>query len=293
MSRTTLRRARSAVLGVLIPLLTHTVGRLPYGGLRAVARGLAWLLFKTNRRYRERSASHLEMAFPEATEAERRAWQKGCFLNASLNAVESLQLMARGAGPLDKRLTIEGWENVENESGNRILLLCCHSGFWEALGVAMMRQGMPLFAIGRRPDDPVFGAVVGRVREAVGAETIERATSGGRRLLRRALKGDGALAILIDQDTKVDGDWVPFFGRPAHTPLGAAELALRQGMRVVPAFLERRDGGEHAARFLPALELPEDAVGATAVMTEAIEAHIRRNPEQWVWWHRRWQRQPE
>jgi KDO2-lipid IV(A) lauroyltransferase len=100
------------------------------------------------------------------------------------------------------------------------------------------------------------------------------------------------LAILIDQDTSVDGVWVPFFAQAAHTPIGAAEMALRHGMRVVPAFLERREGGLHAARFLPALELPADATAATAVMTSAIEEHIRRHPEQWVWWHRRWRRQP-
>ena len=34
--------------------------------------------------------------------------------------------------------------------------------------------------------------------------------------------------MLIDQDTKVDGVWVPFFGRPAFTPVGAAKIALRQ-----------------------------------------------------------------
>jgi KDO2-lipid IV(A) lauroyltransferase len=27
-------------------------------------------------------------------------------------------------------------------------------------------------------------------------------------------------------------------------------------------------------------------------MTAAIEAQIRRVPEQWVWMHRRWRRQP-
>ncbi|MCZ6508500.1 MAG: lysophospholipid acyltransferase family protein, partial [Acidobacteria bacterium] len=171
--------------------------------------------------------------------------------------------------------------------------LSCHTGFWELLGVATARQGLPLFAVGRRPDEAVFGDLVRRVRAAVAAQNIERGTAEGRRLLRRALEGEGALTILIDQDTSVDGVWVPFFGQPAHTPVGAAEMALRHNMRVVPAFLERRAGGVHAARFLPALALPADATAATAVMTAAIEEHIRRHPEQWVWWHRRWRRQPE
>ncbi len=40
------------------------------------------------------------------------------------------------------------------------------------------------------------------------------------------------------------------------------------------------------------MTLPEDATEATAAMTLEIEQQIRRVPEQWVWIHRRWKRQP-
>ncbi|MCZ6507699.1 MAG: hypothetical protein O7A04_06590, partial [Acidobacteria bacterium] len=164
MGRDRLRRVRSAALRLLVPLLTQTVGRLPYGGLRRCAKALAWLLLKTNRRYRERSAKHLALAFPEASAGELQELQRGCFLNASLNALETMQLLARGRQAFDRRLLIEGWENVEREKGNRLLLLTCHSGFWELLGVATARQGLALFAVGRRPDEAVIGDLVRRVR---------------------------------------------------------------------------------------------------------------------------------
>ena len=46
--------------------------------------------------------------------------------------------------------------------------------------------------------------------------------------------------MLIDQDTKVDGVWVPFFGRPAFTPVGAAEIALEEVGEVAPVLDEKR-----------------------------------------------------
>ena len=98
--------------------------------------------------------------------------------------------------------------------------------------------------------------------------------------------------MLIDQDTKVEGVWVPFFGRPAFTPVGAAKIALKQRAAVVPVFIERLPDGEHLARYHPPLDLPDDPQAATALMTAKIEEQIRRHPEQWVWMHRRWRRQP-
>ena len=129
-------------------------------------------------------------------------------------------------------------------------------------------------------------------RRRFGTETLERGAPGAARRLLRVLRAGGALGMLIDQDTRVEGVWVPFFGRPAFTPVGAAKIALRQGAAVVPAFIERLADGTHLARIHPPLDLPADEVEATALMTQAIEEQIRRVPEQWVWMHRRWRRQP-
>lgn len=290
-SRGLIRRVRSTFLGLLIPLLTHTVGRLPYPLAHRFGHGLARLLLWTNRKHRRLAEQHLRLAFPEADEDEIARLVRDCFRNAALNMVETLIVLARGHEAFDQRLTIEGAEHLAHEPGERVLLLSCHAGFWELLGIASARLGSPVFGFGRRPDDPVFAAVLTKLRRAILARNIERGTAEGRSLLRQVLKGEGAIVMLIDQDTKVDGTWVPFFGRPAYTPTGAAEMALKHHMRVVPAFLERRGRGQHVARYLPPLDLPDDVTQATALMTATIEAHIRRNPAQWVWWHRRWRRQ--
>jgi KDO2-lipid IV(A) palmitoleoyltransferase len=71
------------------------------------------------------------------------------------------------------------------------------------------------------------------------------------------------------------------------------------GAPVVPAFLvrERDDPLRHVAQILPPLELASgegDEVVQENVrrMTRAVEAQLRRAPEQWAWAHRRWRNQP-
>jgi len=145
--------------------------------------------------------------------------------------------------------------------------------------------------IARQANEPRLSAPIVRLRKRFGTETISRAQKGASRRLLQTLRDGHALGMLIDQDTEVKGVWVPFFGRPAFTPVGAAEIAQRRDIAVIPAFIERRADGSHLATFHPALELGSDVVETTARMTATIEAQIRRVPEQWVWMHRRWRRQ--
>src|SRR5262249_7130710 len=105
------------------------------------------------------------------------------------------------------------------------------------------------------------------------------------------------LGILIDQDTRVDGTFVPFFGRPAFTPTGAAALAQRTGAALLPAFISR-EGRVHRVTFEAPIFV--EARGSreqtqrdyTALLTGRIERQIRLHPEQWVWVHRRFRTRP-
>jgi KDO2-lipid IV(A) lauroyltransferase len=145
--------------------------------------------------------------------------------------------------------------------------------------------------------DDRFDALVVGFRTATGTEVIARDDPHFVSAVGSALQRNRLVALLIDQDIQGPGAgvFVPFFGRPAHTPPGAALLALRRRVPVVTGFIARRPGG-HVARFAP---MPTDVVrGAegvrelTARLTAAIEEQIRRAPTEWVWWHQRWRRQP-
>ncbi len=259
-----------------------------------MGRGMGRLIWYFNGRDRRRSLDHLALALPELPAKERLRIAREGFLYQGMNAAELLHLLRRNADEVLPYMEIQGWENVEaaRATGRSILILTGHCGNWELIAVALRNGGLPPAAIARPLDDPRLQEMVVKVRSHLGTTTIARGTRGAARQMLGALRGGGAIAMLIDQDINVDGVWVPFFGRPAFTPAGPAELALRQGMRVIPSFIERRPDGGHLLRFLPVLDLPNDTREATALMTAEIEQQIRRRPEQWVWWHKRWRRQP-
>jgi len=134
------------------------------------------------------------------------------------------------------------------------------------------------------------------VRARSGVTTIERDRPQAGRAILRTLRANRILALLIDQDTRGPRVFVPFFGRPAATPSGVATLALRMHAPVIAVFIHRRGEAGHLIRFLPpfppADAARDDVQTLTNAYTAAIEAQIRAYPEEWVWWHRRWRRQP-
>ena len=225
---------------------------------------------------------------------ERLALARATYAHYGTMLGEALWFRHRGTEELSQVVTLAGWEQVEAARAAKrpIFILSGHCGNWELLAAALNARGLGMAVVARELEDPGLQAMLVDLRHRFGTPTIVRGTRGAARSLLAALRSDGALGMLIDQDTKVDGVFVPFFGRPAFTPVGAAELALRFDAAVLPTFIERLDDGTHRALIQPPLALPTDLTAATALMTERIEAQIRRVPAQWVWLHRRWRKQP-
>lgn len=288
------RRVRSAAAGTVLRCLGAVLQRLSWNRVQSCGRALGSMAWHLSHRDRRRSLEHLEIAFPELSASERERLARDSFRHLATNVAELLHLERRKDAEILEHLEIEGWEGVESRRGDRPLLVVTgHCGNWELLGPVFRAGGIRLSAVVRALGEPGLHELLETLRRGFGTETIDRGSPGAARRLLRALREGRALMMLIDQDTRVDGVWVPFFGRLAHTPVGAAKLALHRQARVIPALMERREDGRHVARFLPPLELSADPVEATAAMTAVIEAQIRRRPEQWVWMHRRWRRQPE
>jgi len=287
-------RLRATLLPVAVRCLVFIFGLLPHRVALGLGRALGRLAWRLSGRDRRRALEHLSFALAELPEEERTRIARASFLSAGMNLAELLHFLKRSRQEILRHLDIEGWENVAaaKASGRSILILTGHCGNWELLAAAINCRGLGMAVVARPLDEPHQQRMLAGLRERFGTPTIARGSEGAARQLLGTLRRGGVLGMLIDQDTKVDGVWVPFFGRLAFTPVGAAKIALRQRTAVIPSFIERRPDGGHLLRFLPILDLPDNTREATAVMTAEIEKQIRRRPEQWVWWHKRWRRQP-
>ena len=276
-------------------------GRLPSALTKAIGPLLSGAALRLMPGTRQRITAHLELAFPEMNDRERRRIVRGCARHFGLMLAEVARLWRASPEEVEGFCEIEGLEHFRNtlDDARGAMFTTAHCGNWEILSARLPVAGVPLISAVRALDNPRLDSLVTNTRTRFGTEIVPRGPAAGRHLAR-ALARNKVCGLLIDQDIRdVPGVFVPFFGRPAWTPSGAAMLAIRMRCPVVPGFIHRRPDGSHRAEIHPPLPMPTDGTledqvqELTAAATAAIERQIRAYPEQWVWMHRRWRRQPE
>ncbi len=289
------RGPRNAALARGIWLAARGIGVLPVpaalGVGRALGRGAHAVLGTPRRLARE----HLGVAFPELDATARDRLVRATFEHAGQSFAELglWPTIARDPSYVQGNFEIL---DAALAAGRGALAITGHSGNWELLAATVAARGYGLSVVARRVHDDRFDALIRGFRGARGMDVLLRDAPDFLAQVRAALGQNRIVAILMDQDSRGAGVFVPFFGRPAHTPPGAAVLALRMRAPVVSVFIRRRPEGGHLITFehMPIDRAPGTGqiVDLTARFTGAIEGAIRRAPAEWVWWHERWRRQP-
>ena len=243
--------------------------------------------------------ANLALAYGPALDAgRRRTLARASFRHLGITAFECCRLYLGASAPLFDRIRVEGLEHVKAAMAkNRgLLFLSAHFGNWELLAAAHGLTGFPASAVVRPLDNPFLEAVVAQGRQRTGLRLIpKRAALRG---IRSALARGECVGIMLDQNAGPEGVFVPFFGHLASTSRSLALLALKTGAPVVPAFLRRLPGGDHELTLEAAIpvtrtgHLQHDIEINTARFTETVERHVRAQPDQWFWVHRRWKHRP-
>jgi KDO2-lipid IV(A) lauroyltransferase len=191
---------------------------------------------------------------------------------------------------------LEGLHRALKDHGG-VLLLTGHLGNWEVGGAALAARGVPMDVVAKGMANRRFQEALFQTREELGMRVVEMFEAP--RQVLRSLRSDRLVAIVGDQNAHRNGVFVPFFGVEAATARGPATFALRTGVPVFVAFAIRRPGWgqSYDIRIEPLAversgDLEEDIRAFTAAYMGAVEAAVRRHPEQYFWQHKRWKNRP-
>lgn len=256
---------------------------------------LGYRPFGVRRRVVERQ---VRAAFPELNEAGVLRIARASYESLGRTTIETALLPACSRDEVLALFErVEGWDVVERAMGRGrgVLFVAGHLGNWELGGSYLAARGIPIEAVARRMQNPLFDRYLTDTRRQIGMTVIHDADAVRR--VPRAMREQHAVAFLVDQGAVgLASAWVPFFGRYAKTPRGPAVFALRLDAPVVFGCALRQPNGRFVMHFE---EVPVERSGdrdadvdrIVESYTRTLERWIRHAPEQYFWHHRRWKHQ--
>jgi KDO2-lipid IV(A) lauroyltransferase len=238
---------------------------------------------------------NLRLAFPEKSEAERRAIARGVYRNLGRLIPEFLRVPHLTRADLDQLFVYEGWERYEQAraAGRGVIACTAHFGQFDLLAAAHNLKGVPITTISRKMRIGLWKGT----RARAGVEEIYVKRGGTLGAAVKALKAGRVLGYVIDQSEASKSAIYPtFFGVPAATAATPAVLARRTGAAVVFAVSVPQPDGRHRVVIEGPLEVPDtgdlarDALVFMQDLNDRLERFVRAAPEHWYWLHRRWKR---
>lgn len=277
------------------------VARLPWPWLRALADGLATLWYRLDAREARVARRNLELIRADLDDERREHLVRQILRTTTRQAIETLRLWTRApARNLADIVEVHGEAlfDAALRDGRGLIVAAPHLGNWELLN-QWLAHTTPLAILYRPPESAIGEAFLRRVRARAGGqvEQVRAEPAGVRTLLKRLQKG-GVVGILPDQQPKAgEGEFAPFFGKPALTMTLLSRLAHRSGAQVVLAWCRRLpDDGppRFALHIVPAPDAVADAdpQRAVAALNAALEAAIGADFTQYQWTYKRYTLRP-
>lgn len=293
------RRIRFRLEDALAAVLDAAGRTLPRSATIRIGEALGALQFRLDRDRRSRAFHNLRAAYgTEKTERELATIAAKCFRHFGRIGAEAMTFHRLGPDFVGTVVRYTGLEHLREAyaAGKGVLVVSGHYGNWELVALMQGWLGLPLALITRPLDNARLETRLAKLRALSGNVVVHR---GGavRAMLHHLRRGIG-VAIVIDQDAKDAGIFVPFFGRLASTTPTPALLALRTGAPIVPVFAVPREDGGYDICYEPPIVVPESGDRAADVreltrrMTAALERWVRLHPHLWSWMHRRWRTRP-
>lgn len=180
-----------------------------------------------------------------------------------------------------------GWDEVEIaiNLGKGLLFLTPHLGCFE---ITSRYYGAhhPMTVLYRAPRKAWLMPLINIGRER-GDIKLAPANAKGVKQLLQALKRGEAIGMLPDQaPLEGEGEWAPFFGRPAYTMTLASKLAQKTGAQVFMVFGERLSWGRGYNIHIRPIEM--GGINSAELLNSEIERTIKQCPEQYLWMYNRY-----
>ena len=249
--------------------------------------------------FRKLVKANLKIVFPEKTEREIGLIARKSFTNLILSFLELAYFTGRPE-TVKKYVYLPDRINKEindfHKQGKGFIFVTPHLGNWEIAGMmfANFFSNIPFAVVARVFPNPYLNKILDLGRLSHGNKVIS--AKGAIKGMVQALKEGYFMATLIDQNTRVrdGGIFVNFLGLPVPSSRAPAMFARKMNVPVGVGGCVRH-GLKYEVIFEFVHKKIEDYKDDTELIQDLLkitESYIRKYPEQYLWFYKRFQHIP-
>jgi Kdo2-lipid IVA lauroyltransferase/acyltransferase len=272
---------------------------IPLSSALFIGRRLGDIAYSFLRIRRKVVIKNLTMVFsPDKSNKEIKQIAKRTYQNFGMTLIEFIRLPTLTPEYIKKYIRFEGKAHLDAvlQQNRGVVVITGHFDNWELMGAAHTLSNYKVTVYARPLSNTVIDELINGYRTKVGMQVISKPLAA--RDILTALKANHIMASLIDQDARQHGIFINFFNKPASTFRGPAAFAVRTGVPVMPILISRENKGYHVIHCEPSM-IPnpdvneeDEVLRLTQDATKVLETYIRRYPDQYFWFHKRWKTQP-
>ncbi len=276
--------------------LLWLISWLPYPVLMWLGQSLGRLLYKLLKSRSKVARRNLQLCFPDMDAAEREQLVRRNFDETGKALFDTVIGWWWPDWRIRKLARFDGYQHIQaaRAEGKGVLLLAAHFLHLEAAGRAF---GLTHPSVGfyRPHNNPLMDYLQYHGRSRANKYMIGKRDVKG---LIAALNQGEVCFYLPDQDYgRNRSEFVPFFAVPdAATTTGTLLFANAANCKVIPVITNRLPGNKgYQVEALPALEpfpTGDNKADVTRV-NQWVEQAVLRQPEQYMWLHRRFKTRPD
>jgi len=262
-------------------------GRLSENRREKLARRLASFIYYLLPIRKKQALNNLKNAFPEKDSVWIKKQLKGAYNIVSNNFIDFLSLSRSYS---KKRFRIEN-QDILDDAVNKnkgVLLITGHFGLWEKWGSWFGNNNYDIWGVIQKQANKGADLFFKEIRESYGMNHIYRKSSVDK--IYDLIKNNKIIILASDQNAKKRGVIVEFFGKKTSIPKGAALFHLRTNVPLIFSVGYKDPDGTIVISFEKINVESNTIEGITQDYTKKLEAKIRKHPDHYFWFHRKWSR---
>ncbi len=276
---------------ISLPIL-YGISLLPFPLLYLFSDFMYLLLYKLIGYRKKVVGRNLRNAFPEKSEKEIKQIQGRFYRYFCDLVLETLKTLTIKETTLKKRLTFEDTAIFKNyyQQGRSLIVVMGHWGNWELAGARFSLEPFhQLFVIYHPLANKHFDRLVYHMRTRLGNKLypMKEAFRG----MVRDRQEVTATAFIADQTPPPKGAyWTNFLNQETPVFTGTAKIAKKLNYPIVYVGIERPRRGYYHIKTEILADQPADFAEdeLSEMHTRRLEQDIIKQPEFWLWTHRRW-----